>query len=304
MNNQLYNDYGTWIRTVFPYRVQKISVDAGFTCPNRDGSIGSGGCTFCDNNTFNPPYCNPAHTIAAQLEAGKAFFARKYPEMRYLAYFQAYTNTYAQPLERLKRMYDEALSVDGVVGLVIGTRPDCVTGSLLDYLGELARQVFVTVEYGIESANDATLAAINRGHDFECARRAVAETAERGITTGAHVILGLPGEGREESLRQAPIVSSLDIDVLKIHQLQIIKGTKMAEEYARKPFHTYSAEEYIELIASYLQRIRADLVVERITSQSPQGMVIAPKWGLKNHEFANLLVNYMLKNGIRQGQLA
>ncbi len=188
MNNQLYNDYGTWIRTVFPYRVQKISVDAGFTCPNRDGSIGSGGCTFCDNNTFNPPYCNPAHTIAAQLEAGKAFFARKYPEMRYLAYFQAYTNTYAQPLERLKRMYDEALSVDGVVGLVIGTRPDCVTGSLLDYLGELARQVFVTVEYGIESANDATLAAINRGHDFECARRAVAETAERGITTGAHVI--------------------------------------------------------------------------------------------------------------------
>ena len=142
MNNQLYNDYGTWIRTVFPYRVQKISVDAGFSCPNRDGSIGSGGCTFCDNNTFNPPYCNPAHTIAAQLEAGKAFFARKYPEMRYLAYFQAYTNTYAQPLERLKRMYDEALSVDGVVGLVIGTRPDCVDAEKLDYFAEQPARLY------------------------------------------------------------------------------------------------------------------------------------------------------------------
>lgn len=304
MNNRLYNDYGTWIRSVFPYRVQKISIDAGFSCPNRDGSIGSGGCIFCDNRTFNPAYCNPGSGITAQLEAGKAFFSRKYPEMRYLAYFQAYTNTYAQPIDKLRRMYEEALAVDGVVGIVIGTRPDCVDDSLLDYLAELARQTFVTVEYGIESANDATLAAINRGHDFECSRRAIAETARRGIITGGHVIIGLPGEDREESLRQAPLISSLDLNILKIHQLQIIRGTKLAEMYERKPFHTYSAGEYIELTARYLQLTREDMIMERFVSQSPQGMVIAPKWGLKNHEFTNLLVNYMRKNNIRQGQLA
>ena len=231
-----YNDYGTWLRSRFPFKVQKISVDAGFTCPNRDGRISRGGCTFCNNDTFNPSYCNKDASVSEQLETGKRFFAHKYPDMRYLAYFQAFTNTYA-PLDTLKRLYEEALSTDGVVGIVIGTRPDCVCPTLLDYLATLARQTFVSVEYGIESTNDATLKRINRGHTFDCARRAIADTAARGIVTGGHVILGLPGEDREESLRQAGTISTTALHTLKIHQLQIIRGTRLAREYAEQPFH-------------------------------------------------------------------
>ena len=304
MNKRVYNDYGTWVRTVLPGRVQKISVDAGFTCPNRDGRISTGGCAFCDNRTFNPAYCDPRRSIAGQIEAGKAFFARKYPDMKYIAYFQAYSNTYADSVERLRRAYEEALAVDGVVGLAIATRPDCVTAPVLDYLGRLARQTFLTVEYGIESANDLTLRAINRGHDFGCSRRAIEETAARGIITCGHVIIGLPGEDAAECLRQAPLVSGLKLDILKLHQLQVIRGTRLAEEYSRKPFPTYTADGYMRLVAAYLQLLRKDLVIERFVSQSPAGMVIAPQWGLKNHEFADMLCQYMSQNGIYQGQLA
>lgn len=298
-----YNDYGTWIRRRFPFRVQKIAVDAGFSCPNRDGSIGTGGCIFCDNRTFNPAYCDSRHSIRRQIEEGKAFFSRKYPDMKYLAYFQAYTNTYA-PVDRLRRMYEEALDVEDVVGIVIGTRPDCVSGELLDYLEDLSRRTFVIVEYGIESANDDTLRRINRGHTFECARKAVEQTAARGITTGGHVIIGLPGEDAEESLRQATVISSLRLDILKIHQLQIIRGTRLAQMYAREPFHLYTPEEYISVVTAYLQRLRPDLVLERFVSQSPKELLIAPQWGLKNHEFADMLANHLRKTGARQGQMA
>ena len=297
-----YNDYGTWLRSRFPFKVQKISVDAGFTCPNRDGRISRGGCTFCNNDTFNPSYCNKDASVSEQLETGKRFFAHKYPNMRYLAYFQAFTNTYA-PLDTLKRLYEEALSTDGVVGIVIGTRPDCVSPALLDYLATLAKQAFVSVEYGIESINDATLKRINRGHTFDCARRAVSETAARGIVTGGHVILGLPGEGREESLRQADTISATALHTLKIHQLQIIRGTRLAREYAEQPFHLYSPDEYIGLLTEYIRRLRPDIVLDRFTSQSPSDMLVAPRWGLKNHEFANLLANHMRRTGARQGQL-
>ena len=283
-----YNDFGSWIRKQFPYRVQKISIDAGFSCPNRDGRISSGGCTFCDNRTFNPSYCNKTKSISEQLTEGKAFFARKYPEMKYLAYFQAYTNTY-DSLDRLKTMYEEALAVDDVVGIVIGTRPDCVSDELLDYLAELAKQTFVMVEYGIESANDETLKRINRGHDFACSRNAIERTHSRGILTGGHIILGLPGEDANESLRQAPIVSSLPLDVLKIHQMQIIRGTALAREYEKHPFHVYSVDEYLDLVVKFISLLRADLVLERFVSQSPKELLIAPKLGLKNHEFTDLL---------------
>lgn len=283
-----YNDFGSLIRKQFPYRVQKISIDAGFSCPNRDGRISSGGCTFCDNRTFNPSYCNKTKSISEQLAEGKAFFARKYPEMKYLAYFQAYTNTY-DSLDRLKAMYEEALAVDDVVGIVIGTRPDCVSDELLDYLTELAKQTFVMVEYGIESANDETLKRINRGHDFACSRNAIERTHSRGILTGGHIILGLPGEDANESLRQAPIISSLPLDVLKIHQMQIIRGTALAREYEEHPFHVYSVDEYLDLVVKFISLLRPDLVLERFVSQSPKELLIAPKWGLKNHEFTDLL---------------
>ena len=286
-----YNDFGTWIRKRFPdFRVQKISIDAGFSCPNRDGRISSGGCTYCDNRTFNPSYCDRKKSIAEQLEEGKRFFARKYPDMKFLAYFQAYTNTYAK-VEELRAMYEEALAVDDVVGIVIGTRPDCVSDELLDYLEKLSHRTFVLVEYGIESANDETLRRINRGHDFACSRDAVERTHRRGILTGGHIIIGLPGEDAEESLRQAPVISSLPLDILKIHQMQIIKGTRLAQEYAEHPFHVYTVEEYIDVIVRYIQLLRKDLVLERFVSQSPKSLLVAPKWGLKNYEFTNLLNN-------------
>ena len=300
---EVYNSYSQWIRRQFPYRVQKISIDAGFTCPNRDGRVGQGGCIFCDNNTFNPAYCNRKKTITQQLKEGKQFFGRKYPDMKYLAYFQAYSNTY-DTLDVLKRKYEEALAVEDVVGLVIGTRPDCMPDDVLDYLETLNKQTFLIVEYGIESANDRTLQRINRGHSFEASRQAIERTAEREILTGAHVILGLPGEDATESIRQADLISSLKLNLLKIHQLQIIRGTRLADIYEKEPFHLFSVDEYIKLIASYLQHLRKEIVVERFVSQSPPEMVIAPHWGLKNYEFTNLLVNYMKKERVWQGKLS
>ena len=302
VNTPYYYDYGTWIRHRFPFRVQKISVDAGFTCPNRDGRLSTGGCIYCDNRTFNPAYCQRQDSITRQLEAGKQFFARKYPTMKYLAYFQAYTNTYAA-IDHLKALYEEALMVEDIVGIVIGTRPDCVSDELLDYLEVLNRRCFLIVEYGVESANDETLQRINRGHTFEQSRQAIMKTHERGILTGAHIILGLPGEDAEENLRQAPVISSLPIDILKIHQMQIIRGTRLAEAFERAPFHIYDIDEYIRLIANYIQRLRKDLVLERFVSQSPKQLLIAPQWGLKNHEFTDLLNNYLKAHNIRQGDL-
>ncbi|WP_297241983.1 TIGR01212 family radical SAM protein [uncultured Prevotella sp.] len=297
-----YNSFSKWIRERFPFRVQKISVDAGFSCPNRDGSISSGGCSFCDNRTFNPSYCNGTLSIGRQISDGKAFFARKYPDMKYLAYFQAYSNTYAS-LDTIRRRYEEALACDDVVGLVVGTRPDCINDELLDYLERLNRQTFLTVEYGIESTCDATLKRINRGHTFECSRRAIAATHDRGIITGGHIIVGLPGESAADIIRQAESISLTKLDILKIHQLQIIRGTRLAEEYAAKPFHVFSVDEYIRTIGEYIQHLRKDIVIERFVSQSPKGLLLAPDWGLKNYEFTNRLNNYLHERNIRQGSL-
>ena len=299
----VYLDYGTWLRRRFPFKVQKLSVDAGFTCPNRDGRIGYGGCIYCNNQSFSPAYCNSHLSVREQLEEGKRFFGEKYHDMKYMAYFQSFTNTYAD-LDHLRRLYEEALEVDGIVGIVIGTRPDCITTPLLDYLERLNRQTMITIEYGIETANDATLRLINRGHDFECSRLAVEQTAERGITVGGHIIIGLPGEAAEESIQQAHTMSSLKLDILKIHQMQIVRGTRLEKIYAEQPFHLYSPEEYIEVIVSYLEHLRPDIAVERFASQSPKQLLIAPQWGLKNYELTNLVVNKMRHEGRRQGSLS
>lgn len=304
MDNKLrYNDFSTFMSRHFPYKVQKLSVNAGFTCPNRDGVKGFGGCTYCNNQTFNPAYCRTEKTVRVQLEEGKQFFSRKYPQMKYLAYFQAYTNTYGE-LENLKRMYEEALEVDGVVGLVIGTRPDCMPDDLLDYLEGLAKNTFLMVEYGIESTDDTTLMRINRGHDFACTRDAVERTAARGILTGGHVILGLPGEEREGLMQQAATLSQLPLTTLKMHQLQLIKGTRMAHEYELDPtdFHLFTADEYIDLVIDYVEHIRPDMVLERFVSQSPKELLIAPDWGLKNHEFTARVKKRMVERDAWQGK--
>lgn len=303
MCQQLYNDFGSWLRQRFPYRIQKISIDAGFSCPNRDGHVGRGGCTYCDNSTFSPAYCNRWKSVSEQMEVGKNFFAYKYPDMKYLAYFQAYTNTYGD-FDELRKLYEEALNVPDTVGIVIGTRPDCVSDELLDYLGELNKRCFVMVEYGVETANNDTLRLINRGHSFEQSVSAIERTKARGITTGAHIIIGLPSEDAEESLRQAPIISSLPIDILKIHQLQIIRGTQLAAQYEREQFHVYELNEYIDVVIKYLERLRKDLIVERFVSQSPAEKVIAPHWGIKNHEFTHRLLARMKAQNTFQGRLA
>ena len=292
-----------FLKRYFPYKVQKISLDAGFTCPNRDGSKGRGGCTYCNNQTFNPDYCRAEKNIALQLEEGKAFFAKKYPSMKYLAYFQAYTNTY-DTLDALKRKYEEALSVPDVVGLVIGTRPDCMPDALLRYLEDLNRQTFLLVEYGIESTDDRTLKRINRGHDFRTSADAVRRTAACGIPTGAHVILGLPGESREAIVAQAQRISALPLTTLKLHQLQLIRGTRMAREYEEHPadFHLFEMDEYIELVIDYIEHLRPDLVLERFISQSPKELLIAPDWGVKNYEFNHRLQKRMKELDAYQGK--
>ena len=300
----LYYDFASFLSHYFEGKVQKISIHAGFTCPNRDGSKGTGGCTYCNNQTFNPEYCKPEFGIRRQLEDGISFFARKYPQMRYLAYFQAYTNTYGE-LEQLKAMYEEALSVDGVVGLVIGTRPDCMPPALLDYIEELSRKTFVMVEYGIESANDDTLLRINRGHDFATAIDAIRRTHERGILVGGHLILGLPGENHDELMRQAEAIATLPLDMVKLHQLQLIRGTRMAREYEERPedFHLYTGDEYIDLAIDYIERLPSTIVIERFISQSPRTLLIAPDWGMKNYQFVDRLRHRMQERGAYQGRL-
>ena len=279
-------------------RIQKISIHAGFTCPNRDGRVGTGGCTYCNNQTFVPGYCQPAKTVTQQIEEGIGFFRKKYPGQKYIAYFQSYTNTYA-PLERLKALYEEALAFPDVIGLAIGTRPDCVSDELLDYLGSLAENYAITVEYGVESTCDTTLRLINRGHDFACAQKAIRNTAARGITVGAHLILGLPQEDREMMLAHAERISELPVHVLKLHQLQLVRGTKMAEQYRTHPewFRFCSVDEYIELVLDFREKLRPDIQIERYISQSPPELLIAPDWGLKNYEFADKLRKRMRERG-------
>lgn len=296
-----YKEFGTWLQAELGCKAQKLSVDAGLTCPNRDGTLGRGGCTFCDNRTFNPAYCRQGGSIADQLEAGKRFFSRKYPSMKYLAYFQSYSNSYGT-LSHLKELYEEALRVPDVVGLVIGTRPDCMPDALLEYLEELNRRTFLLVEYGVESANEETLVRVNRGHTFAQARECIIRTAQRGIRVGVHMILGFPWETRSELIRQAQLIASLPITTLKLHQLQVIRGTQLAREYELHPWPLPTAEEYVDLVLEYISHLPPSLVLERFVSQSPPEYVIAPRWGLKNHEFSALVKKAIQKRSTQLGQ--
>lgn len=297
-----YYDFAEFLSKHFQGKVQKISINAGFTCPNRDGSKGKGGCTYCNNQTFNPDYCRPVMSVSEQLEQGKQFFARKYPQMKYLAYFQAYTNTYGE-LQQLKALYEEALAVDDVVGLVIGTRPDCMPDELLEYLEELSKKVFVLVEYGVETSKNATLEIINRGHTWEDAVDAVNRTKAHNILCGIHLIIGLPGETIDDILATADAVSTLPLDTVKLHQLQLIRGTRMAQqvECGELAIMQWSAEEYIDVCLAFLRRLSPEIAVERFVSQSPAELLISPKWGLKNYEFTNLLMNRIRVTLTRQG---
>lgn len=299
-----YKDFGDLLRTIFPYKVQKISINAGFTCPNRDGSKAVGGCTYCNNQSFSPGYGGKQKSVTEQLKDGIAFFSHKYPEMKYLAYFQSYTNTYEET-DKLIDLYEQALSYPGVVGLIIGTRPDCMSNELLEYFAKLKDKTFLMLEYGIESTLDSTLEFINRGHTYEESIEAIRNTAQKGIYTGAHIILGLPGESREQILGHADKLSELPLTTLKIHQLQLIRGTVMAKQYREAPelFNLFEVEEYIDVCIDFAERLNPEIIIERFVSQSPKSLLIAPDWGLKNFEFTAKILKRFRERETYQGRL-
>ena len=301
-----YNSYSAYFRARFGERVQKVAINAGFTCPNRDGRVGVGGCTFCNNEAFTPSYCKAVKSITQQIDEGIEFHQRRYRNAsRYLAYFQSFSNTYA-PLEVLRERYSEALSHEGVVGLVIGTRPDCVSEEILDYLAELAKGHYITVEYGIESCYDDTLLRINRGHDFACAERAVKMSAERGLAVGAHFVLGLPGESDEMILEQVERINALPLTTIKFHQLQVFRGTAMEREYDEYPehFRFWELDEYLDLMVEILRRLRPDIVVERFASEAPPRYHHGRNWGLiRNEPLWSMFERKLKERGAYQGEL-
>ncbi|MDD4383801.1 MAG: TIGR01212 family radical SAM protein [Bacteroidales bacterium] len=280
-DNRRFNSYTNYIKRKFGSRVQKLTIDAGFTCPNRDGTISIGGCTYCNNNSFNPSYCKPEKSIIQQLDEGIEFHAFRYRRAeRFLAYFQAYSNTYAS-LEQLKLLFSKALSHPKITGIIVGTRPDCVDSEKLDYLAELSRKYYVSIEYGVESFQNKTLERINRGHTYEKSVWAIEETAKRGLDVSAHFILGLPGESKAELIEQTKEINKLPITTIKFHQLQVVKNTAMAKDYAGNPetFNLFTLDEYLDLMAKIIERLNPRIVVERFTSEVPPQFLIAPNWG-------------------------
>lgn len=291
-NRKFYRDYADFLSDYFPGKMQKLTVDAGLTCPNRDGTIGTGGCTYCNNASFSPLAGIRNRSVTAQLEAGKNFFRHKYPDMRYLAYFQSYTATHGDR-DILMDMYEEALGVDMVDGLIIGTRPDCVDGALLARLAHLGKPVFM--EYGAESSHNSTLEAVNRCHTWEQTLEAVRATHSAGLSVGLHFIMGLPGETREMMLETVRRAVNLPVSTLKFHQLQIIKGTRMAKEYLAGTLESatlFTPGEYIALckeIIAIVTHANPSIAIERFTSSAPADLLLAPRWGLKNYEFTHRL---------------
>jgi radical SAM protein (TIGR01212 family) len=305
-NERRFNSYSSYFRDRWGARVQKVSIDAGFTCPNRDGSKSYGGCTYCRNDAFNPSYCHPSKSVAEQIQEGIKFHKWRYDEaVSYLAYFQAYSNTYA-PLETLKKIYEEALGYPDVVGLIIGTRPDCVDAEKLEYLKYLSGRCYLAIEYGIESCYNKTLKRINRGHTFEDAVSALEMTSALGINTGAHFIFGLPGETREEMLAQVEFISELPIRTVKFHQLQIMKGTSMETEFRNNPgdFELFEWEEYLDFFISFLERLNPAIVVERFTGEAPPRYLSGEGWGKKRtDQIVNLVEKRLEELNTWQGRL-
>ena len=304
MKKKTYREFSDFLNTKFDSKVQKISINAGFTCPNRDGSKAVGGCTYCNNQSFSPGYGGKQQSVSEQLQKGIDFFSYKYPEMKYIAYFQSYTNTYDN-IDKLIALYEEALSHPDVVGLIVGTRPDCMPDELLEYFAELNKRTFLIIEYGLESTLNSTLDFINRGHTYEESVEAINKTAAKGIYTGVHMILGLPGESKDQILAHADKLSKLPITTIKMHQLQLIKGTIMARQYREHPewFNLFNVDEYIDLCIDFAERLNPNFIIERFVSQSPKSLLIAPDWGLKNFEFTNKVQKRFVERETYQGRL-
>jgi radical SAM protein (TIGR01212 family) len=282
-----------------------VTVDAGFTCPNRDGTKGNGGCTYCDNRGFNPSYCDPQKPIARQVEEGIAFHSARYRRAKkFLVYFQPFSNTYA-PLSVLKEKYEEALAFPGIAGLVIGTRPDCVDEAKLEYLASLSKKWYIQVEYGVETHNDETLKRIHRGHDAALAEKVIRMTHDYGISTGAHYIFGLPGENPDEMFRTGKVISSLPLDTVKFHQLQIVKGTRMEKEFIENPgdFHSFTLDSYTDFIIRFIEKLNPAIVIERFTSEMPPKFLAGTNMGLVRYdEVLRRIEAELEKRDSRQGK--
>jgi len=297
------NTFGQALLRRYGERVHKIAIDAGFTCPNRDGSIGKGGCTFCNNVSFSPNGHKP-NLIAEQIDSGRQVIRKRTGAKKYIAYFQAYTNTYAE-LDALKKLYKEALDVSGVIGLVIGTRPDCISEELIEYLSLLAKNYYISLEFGVESTLNKTLLKVNRCHTFEDTIHAYKLCKNKGIDLGAHLIIGLPGESRQELLEHAKRISKLPIQTLKLHHLQIVKNSIMAVQHKRNPedFNLFTAETYIDFISEFITYVHPDIIIERFISEAPLDLLIAPKWnGLKNFEIVAKIDKNLTNKNLWQGK--
>ncbi len=305
-HNRRFNSYSEHFKKTFGSRVQKITVDAGFTCPNRDGTLGRGGCTYCNNDAFNPSYCQPRKSLSQQIAEGKEFHLKRYRRANsYLVYFQPYSNTYA-PLSHLKKLYEEALQQPGVVGLVIGTRPDCIDDEKLDYLQKLSGKYYISVEYGVETIYNETLEKINRKHTFEQSVEAIEKTANRGINVGAHFIFGLPGESREMIMKSVKTVSQLPLTSIKFHQLQIVKGTVMAKQYRETPgyFNLFTFDEYIDFIIKYIEKLNPAFIIERFAGEVPPRFLVNEGWGKIRNDQINVHIERELeKRNTWQGRL-
>ncbi len=297
-----YNTFGRYLKDLFGERVYKVNVDAGFTCPNRDGTVGHGGCIYCNNDSFRPSAVRSVLPLKEQIDQGISYLRRRFGARRFIVYFQPYTNTYA-PLERLRQLYSEALSHPDVVGLAIGTRPDCVDEDKLDYLESLAKEYFILIEYGLQSIYDRTLEFINRGHDYATFLRALEMTEGRSIHMGAHIILGFPTETEEEQLHMADVLSELPIGFLKIHQLQVVKHTVLERLYRQAPFKTFGYQEYLDFLARFLERLSPEIVIQRLFATSPDEILVAPKWGKTKSEILRDIDRHLEEKGTYQGRL-
>lgn len=304
-HSRRFNAYAPYFKKMFGERVQKISVDAGFTCPNRDGTKGRGGCTYCNNKAFNPSYCDPKKTIEQQVKEGIEFHKVRYRKARkYLVYFQPYSNTYA-PIEQLKTLYEAALSQEGVIGLVIGTRTDCVDDAILDYLKQLSEKYYIVIEFGVESIYDKTLQRINRREIFENVKEVIHKSAERGLNTGAHFIFGLPGESREMMMNSVHEVNKLPVTGIKFHQLQIVSGTAMAKDYKLHPedYDLFSFDDYLDFIIRYTEQLNPAFIIERFAGEVPPRFLAGPGWGLIRNDQINVAIEKEMENrNTRQGK--
>jgi len=302
MKNRFY-DLNTYYRNIFGCRVQKITVDAGLNCPNRDGTISKYGCIYCNSKGSGTGAHARGLSVSEQLVSGKAVLSKKYNAKKFIAYFQSFSNTYA-PYENLKSLYDEALSVEDIAGLSIGTRPDCINEPVLNLLQNYSKDYLVWMEYGLQSANDSTLLLINRGHDFECFRKAVELTKGRNIKICAHVILGLPGEEKNQMLETAKAVGELQIDGIKIHLLYVVKGTKMEELYINGRFRCLDQEEYCGIVCDFLELLPEEMVIQRLTGDPHRDELVAPVWALEKAKTLFLIKNTLEKRDSWQGKFA